>query len=204
MSLEKDITPQHTSAKRTSNALLKNHFLGLKGRPNFPFTMALRDLENLEATTENKEDFYHYLLEDIVFSSIYATFYEKIFVTIKNDPDLAIGLVNSFAKNKEERERIISEQTEYHVNFVLNDGLCSGCSACEHHKDVAELLSRWQNGDVNFFVTLYLGMQSIQYSMEYLLYDVVPVDKQIISQLTQDNIMSFRQFIYNYVETHSK
>ena len=99
---------------------------------------------------------------------------------------------------------MISEQTEYHFNFILNKGLCSGCPACDNHSDVVELLSHWQKGNIEFFVTLYLGMQTIQFTMEHLLYDIIPVNKSVAKELTPDNILSFRQFIYSYVEAHSK
>ena len=178
-------------------------FLDQEEREDFPFKMSLDALEKLKSSCSDEKELHLYMLEDIVFSSIYATFYEAIFVAIKNNPQWAAKLAEQFEKSSEERERLIAEQSDHHVNFILNSGDCRGCPSCRHHGDVQELIPHWERGNWNFFLTLYLGMQTIQFSMEHLLYEVVPYDETVIPLLEPREILGLRQFLYRYVETHS-
>ena len=185
------------------NHFLIQSFLNQEQSEDFPFRMALTALEKLESSCSNQKELNLYMLEDIVFSSIHATFYETIFAAIKNNSHLAAVMVEQFETGTAERERIIAEQSEHHINFILNAGNCKGCPSCQHHSDVKELIPHWQKENGDFFLTLYLGMQTIQFAMEHLLYDVVPFDKTITPFLGQQDILHFRRFLYHYVETHS-
>ena len=180
---------------------LNQFFLKQEKNDDFSFLLALEALEKLESSVPSEEDLNLYLLEDIIFSSIYATFYETLFIAIKNNPQVATQLIKQFEKNEEERKQIIAEQSEHHVNFVLNLGNCQGCPSCQHHRDVNELIPHWKRGNRDFFLTLYLGMQTIQFAMEHLLYKRVPHDNTLIPLLGQQDILRFRQFIYRYVES---
>ena len=191
----------HTSSGESH--LLIQSFLNQEKNEDFPFHMALSALEKLESSSSNQEELNLYMLEDIVFSSINATFYETVFATIKDNRELAASIVEQFEASASERERVIAEQSEHHINFILNSGNCRGCPSCQHHSDVQELIPHWKNKNRDFFLTLYLGMQTIQSAMEYLLYEVVPYDKAIIPFLGQQDILHFRRFLYRYVENHS-
>ena len=79
MPLVKSHKNAHEKVKSTESHPLNRYFLEQEGNSDFPFTMALHALENLEGSTQNERDFYHYLLEDIVFSSLYATFMKQFF-----------------------------------------------------------------------------------------------------------------------------
>ena len=190
------------AAPEEENHPLIQSFLDQKDAPDFPVTLALNALEKLESSSSDEEELSLFLLEDIVFSSIYATFYEAIFAAIKNNPQLADRLVEQFEKSTQEREQVIAQQSEHHVHFILNSGHCEGCPSCQHHDDVNELLPHWQRGNRDFFLTLYLGMQSIQCAMEQLLYETVPDNPKLIPLLGQQDILRFRQFIYRYASQH--
>ena len=178
-------------------------FLEQKNQEDFPFSLALSSLEKLESSCSGQDELDICLLEDIVFSSIYATFYEAIFAAIKDNPKIAANLVEQFEKSTPEREQLIARQGQHHIDYILNSGKCKGCPSCQHHRDVLELLPQWQNKNRDFFITLYLGMQTIQFAMEHLLYEVVPYDNSIIPLLGQKDILHFRQFLYRYAETHN-
>ena len=127
-------------------------FMGLKDQPEFPYDLALESLENLEGTAESDQDIMDFFLEDIIFASLYATFYEQILMTIRDNPKFTRGLIDEFANDQESREQIIAVQTEAHANFVKNNGTCQGCAFCENHADVSELISYWNKKDakINF------------------------------------------------------
>ena len=182
---------------------LNRSFLNSEKKEDFPFRMALSSLEKLESSSADQEELTLYMLEDIVFSSIHATFYETVFATIKNNPDLAEGIVEQFEESASERDRVIAEQSEHHISFILNNGYCRGCPSCQHHSDVKELIPHWQNKNQNFFLTLYLGMQTIQSAMEQLLYETIPFDRNILPFLGQQDILQFRRFLYRYVENNT-
>ena len=193
------VKPTPIPRSRENHPLIQT-FLKQENSEDFPFPMALDALEKLERSCTDEEELSLCLLEDIVASSIYATFYEAIFAAIKNNPHLASQLVDKFEKSAEEREQIIAEQSQHHINYILNGGYCPGCPSCENHADVDELIPHWKSNNRDFFLTLYLGMQTIRYAMEHVLYDLIPFDKTLPAHLGQQEIRHFRQFLYSYVE----
>ena len=186
------------------NSLLIKDFLEVEGTDQSPFQYALQSLEQLKAEATNEIDFRYFLLEDIIFSSLYATFYEHILISVKDNSSLAIGLIENFKQNTEEREQIIARQTQDHLKYIEAHGRCPGCASCENHGDVEELIAPWTQGDTDFFICLYLGMQTIQYSMEELLYESIPSNPKLIKDLHHKTILEFRQFVFDYVEKQLK
>ena len=169
-------------------------------RSDHPFKLAMHTYNQLTETTGSREEIFLFMIEDVIFTSLYATFYEQLLFTAKENPAVAVDLINHFEKDHEERERVIAEQTQYHLNFILNDGQCEGCPACDNHNDVAELIPLVKKGDYQFFKNLYLGMQTIQYAMEELIYDKLTLSPEWLGSLSPENILSFRQLVIEYAE----
>lgn len=199
MNLFKNLTDK-VAGKKKNSLSLKNIFLDMEGTTEFPFTLALNTFEQLEAQSTSRSELMALLLEDIIFSSLYATFYEEILDTIYQNTEVAVPLINRFSEDQEQRDQIIAEQTQAHLSYVLNKGLCPGCAHCENHRDVADLVQYWSKQDFKFFATLYMGMQTIQFSMEHILYDVIPLSQEYSHLTSREQILEFRQFIYDYVE----
>jgi hypothetical protein len=195
-----EVTSQSEKRESFKNIPLTRFFHDLEGEPDFPFTLAQQTFAKLKETAPNENELFLYLLEDIIYTSIYATFYEQLFITIRQNPDVGIELIDQFSADAKEREAVIAQLTQYHVSFIENKGLCPGCPACENHTDVAELINYYMKGDIDFFENLYLGMQTIQYSMEHLLYDIVPSNPTMVTDLTNQNLLEFRQYVFDYVE----
>ncbi|MCP4911936.1 MAG: hypothetical protein GY909_02365 [Oligoflexia bacterium] len=187
---------------KKSNGLeiLKKNFMASSKQPDFPFYLAKETLKRLEETAETDESFFLYMLEDSVFSSIYATFYEHLIQSLKSNPKLAIELIDNWERGSAEREQIIGEQTQYHMNYIVNGGVCPGCPCCENHADVGELVGYYQNQDILFIENLYLGMQTIQFAMEQLIYDLVPESPEILNDIQLEDVLKYRQFIFDYSE----
>lgn len=194
--IKKEISPRLT--KKTP--LFYQTFFDQSDRSDHPFKMAVHTFYQLQETTGSQEECYLYMLEDIIYSSLYATFYEQLLFTVRENPVVAAELIRTFEEDNEERERIIAEQTEYHLSFVLNGGKCSGCPSCENHSDVSELIGHFHGGDFEFFKMLYLGMQTIQFAMEELIYDYAPDEPHWYQEFTPENILEYRQRIIQYVE----
>jgi hypothetical protein len=176
------------------------YFLRLEGNDQFPFAMALKTLEELEKTARSETELLEYLMEDIVFTSIYATFYEHLFVTIHENSHLTLELIDKFSESGPEREALIAQQTQHHFSYIHNEGQCAGCEACDNHSDVDDLIDYYQTGDLGFFINLYLGMQTITYALEQLLYDLLPVRLDLTEKLTAESILEFRQYIVDYTD----
>lgn len=191
------IGPNNNKKHHDSNPFIP-FFTRLEGDTNFPFLLAIRALEELETTVESDQQLIEYLLEDIMFASIYATFYEHLFVCIQENQHLAVELIDKFSEGGQEREMLIASQTHHHLQYIMNRGNCEGCEACDNHGDVEELIEPWEAGDIQFFIKLYLGMQSIQFAMEQLLYDILPHRADLYDDLTTDNILEFRQFVVDF------
>ncbi|CBW26198.1 hypothetical protein BMS_1328 [Halobacteriovorax marinus SJ] len=186
--------------KESESKSLARYFHDLEGSPDFPYTLALKAYDNLKESAQGQEELFYFLMEDCIFTSLYATFYEQLLIAVKENNDVAIPLIDRFADDSEERERMIAEQTQYHLSFIENKGLCPGCPCCENHQDVAELITYWQKGDIDFFTNLYIGMQTIQFAMEHLIYDVIPSTNNVIGLLNHESILEFRQYIFDYSE----
>lgn len=199
MNLFKNLTEKVTQKKKNPLSL-KNIFLDMEGTTEFPFSLALETFERLETESASRPELMELLLEDIIFSSLYATFYEEILETVFQNKEVAVPLINRFSEDQEQRDQIIAEQTQAHLSYVLNKGFCPGCAHCENHGDVADLVAYWKKQDFKFFATLYMGMQTIQYSMEHILYDVIPLAQEYSDLTSRQQILDFRQFVYDYVE----
>lgn len=187
-------------SKNPKKKELSDYFLELQKSEEFPYTLALSTYEKLRSTSGSFEEYLSYLLEDIIFSSIYATFYEHFLANLKDNPTLALELISNWEQTTDDREQLIGEQTQHHLSFVLKSGFCPGCPCCDNHNDVVELISYWQNKDHDFFKTLYIGMQTIQFSMEHLIYETIPQNLEVVDNLSFQNILDFRKFIFDYAE----
>jgi hypothetical protein len=185
---------------RSKEPRLLQIFSDLEGSPEFPFNLALNTFEEIQASSANTQELLGHLLEDVLVSSLYATFYEEILNTIHENPDVSVQLVNRFSEDQTMREQIIATQAHAHLNFIVTGGTCPGCPHCDNHKDVADLVSYWKNQDFKFFVTLYMGMQTIQYTMEYILYDVIPTCQDYAEDVSRESVLKLRQAVYDYVE----
>jgi len=154
--------PLLSSRKKSSNnGPLENfmeYFHSLEGTEDFPLNLSVASLNELEDSAENEEELIFYLLEDIIFTSLYATFYEELFLALRDNGPVAISLIEEFSHTSEERDQKIALQTEDHLNFVQRGGICEGCQSCENHNDVFDLVEPWENRNFDFFVALYLGM----------------------------------------------
>jgi hypothetical protein len=208
--LRKDIASKSTKVQRPENLLIK-FFHESEGKTDFPLGLALNGLENLEkeAKRQNESDlgntqsdlFKRFLVEDILFASVYATFYEEVLVTVRENKELAIPLINQFEQDTENREKVILDISEAHLRFIERGGKCPGCAHCSNHKDVMELVGPWNKNQTDFFIKLYLGMQTILYSMEELIFEKISTNpERYVSALTHANILGLRQYIYSYVE----
>ncbi len=185
--------------KENSNELGKV-FYELEQSSNSPYNMALHSLNELKRSARGSEELFLYLIEDAIFISLYATFYEELMKHIVRKPENALIYIERFSSASEERERLIAAEAQNHLNFIENLGLCSGCNSCDNHADVGELIAPYQRGDIDFFTELYLGMQTIQYSMEALLYDIIPNKLDLAKEVSPQNILAWRQLIYSYVQ----
>lgn len=193
--------PKKESFKEEKSYQLIQAFLDLEGRPDFPLTLAESNLKDILQNTANPDEQLIFIIEDSIFASLYATFYEQILLTINENPHLAIELIEKFEQDYEAREQVIANQTQLHLDYILNGGQCEGCSSCENHSDVEELVTYFLNNDRQFFITLFLGMQSIQYSMDHLLYNILPSRLDLIDTLTDEDILTLRKYIFNFAQT---
>jgi hypothetical protein len=186
---------------RESSNPLNHFFMTLESRVEGPFSRALSQLDELEQESADSSELLFLLLEDTVFSSIYATFYEELFLNFKDATDeQREQLVSLFEQSSEQRDRLIAEQTQGHVDYIMRGGDCPGCTSCQFHQDVDDLVGKWRQQDLNFFVTLYVGMQTIQISFEQLLYDYLESNDRIVHYFSAENILGLRQFIMEYAE----
>lgn len=180
------------------------YFHSKENTPDFPFDLAIVSLNQLKENSASSDEMAMCLLEDIIFASLYSTFYEHLIMALKENQQVAVQLIEKFASSEEEREQIISRQTEDHMRFVENMGQCSGCNSCQNHKDVVGIIPYWKKGDLNFFINLYVGMQTIHFGLEQIIFDLIPNNLELVKDISLDDILAFRKYIFNYSEKRIK
>ena len=201
---EKFTSTQNPHHLKKQHSFLFDYFIKLEGSKEFPFILALNSLKEIEESVNTDRALMDCLLEDIIFISIYATFYENLFVSLSQDRGQIHEMIDQFSEESDQREVLIAQQTQKHFDFIKNKGQCNGCECCNNHKDVQELIAPYFKLNLDFFINLYLGMQSIQFTMEHLLYDVFPVEDQAVEDLNHESILKLRQEIINYTEDKLK
>lgn len=198
--LTKKIGNKGEQLKDPYESALNQLFLNKQSSPDFPYKMAIETYNSLVKSTSNFQELMLFLLEDVIYTSIYATFYEQLIVTAANNTSVAVELIQNFQDEEAQREVLISEITNAHFKYVIHHGQCKGCDYCEDHSEVDELCEFWNAQDEKFFKTMYVGMMTIQFTMEHLIYDVIPNYPEILFSCDDDNILNFRKTIYSFVE----
>ena len=176
-------------------------FLSLEVQDDFPFKKAMDYLTKLEDSAQNEDELANFLLEDIIIFSLNATYFEQIMSGIHDAPQTVVEMIEDYKKSEHSREKEVSAQALNHINYILNEGFCQGCISCEFHDDVSELIGPWGAGSIDFFLNLFVGMQTINMALNDLLLRVIPKRPEIYPFLTTDNILSLRKFIVDYTET---
>jgi len=200
MTIEKDKTRRrHSERDEETLNIFVGFFHGLEGTPNFAYTQALLALSKVEKTTDTPRKLMEYLMEDIIFTALYTTIYEELFVTLKKHPEIALRLIERFSDSSSERDQLINIHTQNHMNFIMKNGECSGCTSCEGHSDLAPLIVHWHKGDLPYFIKLYLEVQTIHSGLERILYDYIPGHQSIIDHINEQVIGQYRQYIANLV-----
>lgn len=170
-----------------------------EGTPNFAYNQALNALDKVEKTADSPRKLMEYLMEDIIFTALYTTIYEELFLTLKKHSDIAVKLIEKFSESGEERDQLVNTHTHNHMNFILNNGECAGCTSCEGHSDLSPLLVHWHKGDLEFFVKLYLEVQTIHSGLERILYELIPNHPDHIERINENVIGQFRQYMAKIV-----
>ena len=181
-------------------SILSKIFYELETSHDSPYSMAMTAYEAIKSQAKSGEELFYFLIEDAMFTSLYATFYEQLLTTASSHPEHALALIEKFASEADQRERVIATQSQNHFNFIENYGMCEGCQSCDNHADVAELIAPFQKGDIDFFTELFIGMQTIQFAMEALIFDILPDHPEFLEQIDQNSIINWRQTIYSYAQ----
>ena len=173
-----------------------------EGESDSPFSLALSELDHLQERCLDEDDFLNYSLDEIIYISLNATFFEELFIVIQENQGLGKQLIDKFTEKAQEREALILAQTQAHSSYIKSNGVCHGCDFCEYHQDVHELLSTWHNKKVDFFVDMYVGMFTIHFTFEQILYDLLTVNPSYYNSFSREKLTAFRQYLFNYAKKH--
>jgi len=161
-----------------------------------PLLFAFEGFNILKKEAKNDEELAIFLLEDIIFSSLYTTYCEQFFLELnKSDLNLVSNFIQDFELKSPSREQEIALQVEAHTQYILNQGECEGCNYCSNHTDLNNLLEKWNEGAVEYFMELYIGMQTIQSFFDQILYDYLPDSPQIVRKLSLKTIDKIRDYL---------
>lgn len=186
----RSITPLHN--------LLRDYYLNLEEGESSPFQYSIESLMELEKTSRSNEELAYYLMEEVIFNSLLCTYMEHIMLSVKETPNIAQAIIERFYQDQPTTEKELGEQTQAHANYVQNFGKCEGCPHCENHGDLEELIHFWEMGDLEFFKKLFLSMNIIQISFNYILQDFIPKNINKLNLFEFEEILKFREFIVAY------
>lgn len=186
--------------KNQSSNVLFQYFLKQNHLEEFPLSLAHQSLIQLRETSQSEQHYFYYLVEDCIFSSVYATFYEEILNAISQNKSRAQELIDIFQKDQDERDQIVNQITQSHLSYLESKGHCDGCPHCDNHSDLQDILKAFLNGDISFFEKLYVGMQTIQFSMEALIYDWLILKPELLNSIDRNSVQSFRKELYHFCE----
>ncbi len=166
----------------------------LEQTDDHPLFFAFEGFNLLKKEAKNDEELAIFLLEDLIFSSLYTTYYEQFFLELnKADLNLVSNFIQDYELKSSSREQTISIQVEAHTQYILNKGECEGCNVCSNHADLNHLLEKWNEGAIEYFMELYIGMQTIQSFFDQVLYDYLPYSPQIVRKLSLKTIDKMRE-----------
>ena len=114
---KKDTEPR-TEYKQDSLPALIDFFESLKDEEDFPFMMAIDLFQKIDSAATSEEQLILFCLEDIIFSSLYSTIYEELIITCRDNPDVAIPLIEKFLQGAEDREQKIIIQAQQHLEYI--------------------------------------------------------------------------------------
>jgi len=186
------------SSKNNLLIKLKERFEFYCNGDNSPFQKAVANYSELEENTKSKDELISCLLEDIIYTSISMTFYEKLLLVISANKALGSALVAEFTKQANKREDITTIQTFQHVNYIEQNGHCDGCKCCDNHHEVSELINYWKNQDFDFFIKMYIGMRTIKITFEEFIYQDLALITNGPGTIKNTEVLQFRQFVYEY------
>lgn len=176
-------------------------FNELEGTPEFPMSLALRALEEVEEAAEGDEaELRRCLLEDIIFNSISAYFYEDLIGTIAENPDVSTELLEKFSERTEEMDEEVARETADHCTFIENENNCEGCNSCDRHKEFAHLIAPWVREDTDNFIRDYLKAKTLHFAMEQIVFDVLPTQKEHLQNVSSKDVEIYKHHIRTFVE----
>jgi hypothetical protein len=185
--------------KRTPLNTLIDYFHSNEPTSKFAYKLALSALEDIQKNSESKEHFLEMVLTDIIFAALHTTIMEELFSALRIHQDVGVPLIQKFSESASERDQMINIHTKNHIRFMANNGTCEGCASCEGHNDIASLLPRWHKKDVDFFIKLYLEVQTIYCTLERVLYEYLPLNIEFADNLNTDLVTQYRTYIAHYV-----
>jgi hypothetical protein len=179
--------------------ILIEEFHRYEGVSEFSYNQALSALDNIQKSAQSKDQFIDFVLSDIIFTALHTTIMEEMFVTIRSHQEIAVPLIQKFSEATVERDKMINIHTKNHLRYLANNGECEGCSSCEGHKDIVTMLPRLAKHDVDYFLKLYLEVQTIYCALERVLYQFIPTHVEVVEFLDDQTMIQFRSYVAHYV-----
>jgi len=200
MSMEKGYPKKHRAGFNPELKALVDYFHQFESTQEFAYNQALIALDALEKSASTPQEIIEFMMEDIIFTALYTTIYEELFSALRSNQDVALPLIEKFSESSEERDSLINTHTQNHMNFIFRGGECNGCTSCEGHADLAPLLVHWHKKDMDYFIRLYLEVQSIHCMLERVLYEYLPMHPDFMKVVNPELINKYRLYIADYVQ----
>lgn len=174
---------------------IKDYIESFENREESPYQQAVRGLKSLKELSKNPDEELLFLTQDIINTALSTTIIEELLNTIRAHQDVALQLIEKFSDSSDERDLQINSHTMNHLNYIRSNGECSGCTSCEGHDDIAPLISPWMRKNNDFFKRLYLEVQTIYCALERVLYEYIPKNPEIISEINTTTLNELREYL---------
>jgi len=186
--------------KRPSSNPFTEYFEATIESEDFAFFAALDALDSILKQATGDEELITLLLEECIYSALLATHNENLILGLKNDPQSMDRLLKDYEYQTTAREQMITKHVVYHSDYINNFGFCDGCDQCRYHPDVNDLITPWSNKDLNFFINLYVGMCTINFAFDQVIFELIPNSPKILVNMDQPRIQEFRLKVFELSE----
>ena len=176
-------------------------FNELEKTPEFPMSLALRALEEVEEAAQGDEgELRRCLLEDVIFNTISSYFYEDLIKTIGENPDVSNELLENFSERTEEMDEEVARETSTHSAFIENENHCGGCDYCDRHKEFAHLIATWVREDTDNLISEYLKAKTLHFAFEQIVFDVLPTQAERLETVSAKDVELFKHHIRSFID----
>lgn len=191
----------YVEKENTAKNPLIQYFDGLLTQENSPFDLATDDLQEILQAVESESALLSRLTSECIQASLLASIDEKFLSEVKAmGQQEAITKCQQYTLEVNSRSQLTAQHSTLHMGYIMNYAYCEGCAVCEYHEDVKALVEPFEEKNLDFFIHLYVGMKTINYTFLAVVGNLLKAHPEHKDVLKAETIWGLRQHVYQKAE----